>query len=74
VGGVLQQLSVSLGVSIAAMLLGLVSQDGGALTPERFHLVFLISGLIPLLSVPGFLLLKPEDGKQVSGHERRKAA
>jgi len=69
-GGVIQQLSVSFGVSIGAMLLGLVTRDGGALTPDRFHLVFLISAVIPLLALPGFLFLKPEDGMQVSGHVR----
>jgi EmrB/QacA subfamily drug resistance transporter len=70
-GGVIQQLSVSFGVSIAAMLLGLVSQGGAPLTPELFHTVFLISAVIPLLALPGFLFLKPEDGVQVSGHVRR---
>jgi len=71
VGGVLQQLSVSFGVSIAAMLLGLVAWNGAPLTPDRFHLVFLISAVIPLLALPGFMFLKPEDGLQVSGHVRR---
>jgi MFS family permease len=70
-GGVLQQLSVSFGVSIGAMLLGLVTQEGAALTPERFHEVFLIMAVIPLLGAPGFLGLRPEDGAQVSGHVRR---
>jgi EmrB/QacA subfamily drug resistance transporter len=70
-GGVIQQLSVSFGVSIGAMLLGLVTRDGGSLTTDRFHMVFLISAIIPLIALPGFLFLKPEDGKQVSGHIRR---
>jgi EmrB/QacA subfamily drug resistance transporter len=71
-GGVLQQLSVSFGVSVGAMLLGLVTMDGSALTPQRFHEVFLITALIPLLAIPGFLRLKPEDGVQVSGYSRRR--
>ncbi|WP_047457306.1 DHA2 family efflux MFS transporter permease subunit [Rhizobium rhizogenes] len=70
-GGVLQQLSVSFGVSIAAMLLGLVTLDGSALTPEKFHIAFLLMAVIPLLGLPGFLKLRPEDGRQVSGHYRR---
>jgi hypothetical protein len=70
-GGVLQQLSVSFGVSIGAMLLGLVTQEGAELTPARFHEVFLIMAVIPLLGAPGFLGLRPEDGAQVSGHVRR---
>lgn len=71
-GGVLQQLSVSFGVSIAAMLLGVVTLDGSPLTPEKFHLTFLIMGIIPLLGLPGFFRLEPEDGQQVSRHVRRK--
>ena len=70
-GGVLQQLSVSFGVSVAAMLLGLVSFESHVLTPERFHEAFLLMAVIPLLSIPGFLYLRPEDGVQVSKHQRR---
>jgi EmrB/QacA subfamily drug resistance transporter len=69
-GGVLQQLTVSLGVSLAAMLLGLVSASDHALTPARFHLVFLMMALLPLIALPGFFKLKPEDGVQVSGYRR----
>jgi hypothetical protein len=68
-GGLLQQLTVSFGVSLAATLLALVSHHG-ALTPARFHEVFLISAALPLLGIPGFLRLRPEDGAQVSGHRR----
>ncbi len=68
-GGLLQQLTVSFGVSLAAVMLALVSH-GRALTPARFHAVFLLSAVLPLLAVPGFLRLKPEDGVQVSGHRR----
>ena len=72
-GGILQQLSVSFGVSVSAMLLALVSSGGrhGALTPERFHAVFLMMAAIPLLTLPGFMRLRPEDGAQVSVHVRR---
>ncbi|HEY0199836.1 MAG TPA: DHA2 family efflux MFS transporter permease subunit [Rhodanobacter sp.] len=73
-GGVLQQLSVSFGVSIAAMLLGLVSLHGGALTVEHFHMVFLMMAVIPLLSLPGFMRLHPEDGAQVALHVRKSKA
>jgi MFS family permease len=69
-GGVLQQLSVSLGVSIAAMVLGLVAGETHIVTPERFHQVFLLTAIIPLISIPGFLYLRSEDGVQVSGHIR----
>ena len=68
-GGVIQQLSVSFGVSIAAMLLGLVSWGGQPLTTERFHMAFLLGAALPLLGIPGFLFLRPEDGSHVSGHK-----
>lgn len=67
-GGVLQQLSVSFGVSISAMVLSLVGGHGGVLTPSQFHETFLLTAIVPLLALPGFLFLRPEDGVQVSGH------
>jgi EmrB/QacA subfamily drug resistance transporter len=73
VGGVLQQLSVSFGVSASAMVLSLVSGPGEALTPARFHETFLITAIVPLLALPGFLFLRAEDGADVSRH-RVKAA
>ena len=69
-GGVLQQLSVSFGVSLSAALLGLVSEPGQDLTIADFHQAFLVVALIPLIALPGFLFLKPEDGGEVSGHVR----
>jgi MFS family permease len=69
-GGVLQQLSVSFGVSLGAMLLGLLTSQSHVLTPARFHEVFLLMAAIPLLSLPGFLQLRPEDGMVVTGHRR----
>ncbi|MBN9275776.1 MAG: DHA2 family efflux MFS transporter permease subunit [Mesorhizobium sp.] len=73
-GGVLQQLSVSLGVSIAAMVLGLVSGHAHAPTPEQFHWVFMLTAVVPLISIPGFFFLHAEDGAQVSGHRRKAEA
>lgn len=71
-GGVLQQLSVSFGVSFSAMLLEFVARPSAVLSQQDFHEAFLLVALIPMLSIPGFLLLKPEDGAAVSGHVRRK--
>jgi hypothetical protein len=34
-------------------------------------MAFLLMAVIPLLGLPGFLKLRPEDGRQVSGHYRR---
>ena len=67
-GGVLQQLSVSFGVSASAMVLSLVSGAGETLTPARFHETFLLTAIVPLLALPGFLLLRAGDGADVSGH------
>jgi hypothetical protein len=71
-GGVLQQLSVSFGVSAAALLLGLVKGSSDVLTLEHCHRVFLLVALIPLLAVPGFLTLRPEDARAFSGHRRHR--
>jgi EmrB/QacA subfamily drug resistance transporter len=73
-GGLLQQLTVSFGVSLAAVMLGLVSHGTHRLTPAHFHEVFLLSALVPLLAIPGFVRLRPEDGVQVSGHRRAASA
>jgi preprotein translocase subunit SecG len=70
-GGAMQQLTVSFGVSFAAMLLGHTATPGHGLVVEDFHQVFLLIAVIPLLGIPGFLFLKPEDGAKVSGHVRR---
>jgi Major Facilitator Superfamily len=70
-GGVLQQLSVSFGVSFSAVLLSLVSFHSHLLTPRRFHEAFLLMAVIPLFAIPGFMTLSPEDGAKVTG--RRKA-
>lgn len=67
-GGLLQQLTVSFGVSFSAVLLELLSAHGRLLTPARFHEVFLFTALLPLLALPGFWRLRPEDGAQVSGY------
>ncbi|MGE0119010.1 MAG: DHA2 family efflux MFS transporter permease subunit [Dongiaceae bacterium] len=71
-GGVLQQISMSLGVSISATLLSSVAISAHSLVTDDFHQVFLLVALIPLLSIPGFLFLKPQDGARVSQYESRK--
>jgi len=68
---VLQQLTVSFGVSVGAMLLGPFTWQSHELTPTRFHEVFLPMADVPLLSLPGFRFLRPEDGMEISGHRRR---
>jgi EmrB/QacA subfamily drug resistance transporter len=71
--GVFQQLTVSIGVSISAMLLGLVSDHGHSLTPGSFHIVFFATAFLSLLAVPSYFGLRPEEGAFVSGYKRREA-
>jgi hypothetical protein len=69
-GGVLQQLSVSFGVSAAALMLELVKSSGDTLTLHDFQKVFPLVAVLPLLAAVGFHRLAAEDGMAVSGHRR----
>jgi EmrB/QacA subfamily drug resistance transporter len=68
--GAFQQLTISIGVSLGATLLGIAGQGRTTLTPHDFHAVFLLTAIMPLLAVPNFLRLSPADGAQVSGYGR----
>jgi EmrB/QacA subfamily drug resistance transporter len=74
-GGVVQQLARGFGVAVGAALLAIVSGAGPA-TSDHFRLVFILIGLLPLLSAFGFMRLSPSDGAEVSGYRvpTRKAA
>jgi EmrB/QacA subfamily drug resistance transporter len=63
-GGALQQLSVSFGVSASAVLLSLVSAHSHGLTPAHFHQAFLLIAVIPLLAIAGFMTLPASHGVQ----------
>jgi hypothetical protein len=52
------------------MLLGLLTSEDQPLTTARFHEVSLLMAIIPLLALPGFRFLRPEDGREVSGYGR----
>lgn len=69
ISSVMQQLSSSFGIAIAATVLGLVA-GGSALVTEHFHWAFLIVGLFPIVSVIGFFRLKPNDGAEMAGRDR----
>jgi EmrB/QacA subfamily drug resistance transporter len=69
-GGALQQLSVGFGVSASAVLLSIVSLHSHVLAPARFHEAFLLLAAIPLLAVPGFAALHPQDGANVTGRRQ----
>jgi len=73
-GGVVQQLTISLGVSIAAALLGAIAGPGLLPSVADFHIAFLCVAGITLMSVPGFLGLAPTDGAHVSHHRVQNAS
>ena len=72
-GGVIQQLTISFGISIAAALLGVIAGHGRPPDVHDFHVAFLLVALITLASAPGFLQLRREDGAAVSGHGKARA-
>jgi len=67
VSGVAQQLARGFGVAIGAALLAIVA-GSHSVTVADFRIVFPLVGLIPLVSVIGFLRLHESDGSEVSGH------
>lgn len=69
-GSVVQQLSMGLGISLSAAVLGALGGPGGHPTVSEFHQVFLLIALLPLAGLPGFRTLHPDDGAEVSGRKR----
>lgn len=69
-GGVLQQLTVSFGVSLGAALLEFLAPRQLVPSLATFHMAFLILACLPLLVLPAFLLLRSEDGAAVRGHTK----
>ena len=69
---IMQQLSMSFGVSVAGFLLSKYSSwdevTGGEIT-TAFKYSFMTLGVITLLSSAVFFLLKPSDGDNMSGHK-----
>ena len=72
----MQQLSVSFGVGIAALSLHvtLVLRGGHPLAAADFPYTFVAVGIVSLSSVFFFLPLAPEAGAEVSGHRGARAA
>lgn len=68
-GSVVQQLSMGLGISLSAAVLGALGGPGGHPTVSEFHQVFLLIALLPLAGLPGFRTLHPNDGAEVSGRK-----
>jgi EmrB/QacA subfamily drug resistance transporter len=71
-----QQLSLSLGVSIAAMLLhfSLHLRHARVLSTQDFVAAFLATGLLSLISALLFMRLPSDAGWELSGHERSPVA
>lgn len=67
IASVAQQLSMSLGVAIAATLLSLEVGAGGHITTADFPPVFVAIGVLSGLAAVGFLGLRPEAGAHVTG-------
>ncbi len=66
---VVQQLSLSAGVALAALLLELFSyRRHGELVADDFRWSFLVIGLVALTSTFAYLKLDPRAGAEVSGH------
>ena len=63
---VIQQVGMSLGVSLGGLTLHL-TRGSGALTPDRFTLPFLIIGVMALLAAPVYLGLAADAGAQIGG-------
>ncbi len=68
-----QQVSISVGVGLAAMLLhlGMIWRGGTTLTTQDISPAFLVVGFVSLASVPWFLRLDRLAGAEVSGGRRR---
>ncbi len=65
--GMAQQLSMGFGVSFSAVLLQFVAGPGVLPSAHVFRVVLCCVSLVTLLAGPAFLLLRPEDGADVSG-------
>ena len=71
--GVAQQLGMSFGVSLSALMLGRLALHHVSQL-DAFRIAFLLMALFPLVSVLGFLRLRAEDGAAVSHHQRGQPA
>ena len=63
---VIQQVSMSLGVSIGGLTLHL-ARGSGVLTPDRFTVPFLVIGGLSLLATPIYLRLPKDAGASIGG-------
>ena len=64
---VMQQVGMSLGVSVGGLALHLARGGSGALTPDHFTLPFLLIGFISLMAVPIYMRLPRDVGASIGG-------
>jgi EmrB/QacA subfamily drug resistance transporter len=64
---VVQQVSMSLGVSFGGLVLHLARGHDGALTPDHFVIPFLAVGFTALLAAPFYMRLHPDAGAEIGG-------
>ena len=64
---VVQQVAMSLGVSVGGLALHLARGGSGALTPDHFTMPFLLIGFISLMAVPIYLRLPRDVGADIGG-------
>ncbi|GAA3150206.1 hypothetical protein [Nonomuraea salmonea] len=70
-----QQISVALGVAVAAIALQVAHGPAATpLTQSDFSLAFYVSGAIALAGALLMLLLRPDAGHEVTGHRPRRDA
>jgi EmrB/QacA subfamily drug resistance transporter len=67
---VLQQITLSLGVTLAGLLLA-VGQSGGQLQLNDFYLPFIVIGVLPLISAAMYLRLPANVAEHMSGRRSR---
>jgi EmrB/QacA subfamily drug resistance transporter len=67
---VIQQISMSLGVTFAALMLHLSQGSSHVLTPEVFVLPYVAVGLVTFLALPPYLALPANAGAEMSGRGR----
>ncbi len=61
-GGVAQQITMGLGVSISAALLQGFTGPEAVLAPPAFRATFAVLAVVTLIATGGFMLLSPQDG------------
>jgi MFS family permease len=67
---VIQQVGMSLGITVGALALHIATLGGGALTWDRFTMPFLLVGALSLLAVPIYMRLPADAGHAISGRTK----